>query len=309
MTRTAAFLVQVSPLAVRHSRCKVARRQVVRAAAIHKPEDVLPAVIEAAEKAAAHMMAKVGAGVQKTKVNSRDLLTEVDPECQQIIHDCVREKFPDHGLLGEESVASGRDASEKALEESLQEHKWLWIVDPIDGTTNFVHNQPMSAVSIGVAHSEEVVIGVIVDPYRGETFAAVKGGGATLNGQPIRVSQEQTAEEALVAVGSPSASDSLDAALRGIVMMMPKVRSMRMLGSAAIMYAWVACGRITAYWEPDLHSWDSAGGAILVKEAGGRIGDFFGEDYNVRTRKLLASNTWTHEELRKILLQAEVHNL
>eukprot|EP00188_Purpureofilum_apyrenoidigerum_P001508 Plantae.Rhodophyta-Purpureofilum_apyrenoidigerum.ctg1838.p1 GENE.Plantae.Rhodophyta-Purpureofilum_apyrenoidigerum.ctg1838~~Plantae.Rhodophyta-Purpureofilum_apyrenoidigerum.ctg1838.p1 ORF type:complete len:307 (+),score=51.52 Plantae.Rhodophyta-Purpureofilum_apyrenoidigerum.ctg1838:105-1025(+) len=305
-----AFVLQVNVLTGRHNRCAFSRRQTVKAAAaICEPKDVLPAVIEAAEKAAAHMMAKVGAEVQKTKVNSRDLLTEVDPECQQIIQDCVKEKFPDHGLLGEESVASGRDASEQALEESLREHKWLWIVDPIDGTTNFVHGQPMSAVSIGVACNEEMVIGVIVDPYRKETFAAMKGNGATLNGEPIRVSQEQTLSEALVAVGSPSASDSLNAALRGLVLMMPKVRSMRMLGSAAIMYAWVACGRITAYWEPDLHSWDSAGGAVLVQEAGGRIGDFFGEDYTVRTRKLLASNVWTHEDLRKILLQAEVHIL
>uniref|UniRef100_A0A7S0G5P7 Inositol-1-monophosphatase n=1 Tax=Rhodosorus marinus TaxID=101924 RepID=A0A7S0G5P7_9RHOD len=270
---------------------------------------VFEVVVKAAEDAASHMMHRVGAEVAKTKINSRDLLTEVDPECQEIIERHMRSEFPDHGILGEETTPSGRQNSINALETALKDKEWLWIVDPIDGTTNFVHGQPMSAVSIGVTYKGELVLGVIVDPYRSETFAAMKGKGTTLNGEPVTVSNEQTAAEALVAAGSPTATDSLHAVIRGLAVMMPEVRSMRMLGSAAVMYGWVACGRLTAYWEPDLHSWDSAAGAILVTEAGGRITDLHGNDYTVGTRSLLASNLWTHEALRGLLLRAEVHNL
>uniref|UniRef100_A0A7S2ZV69 Inositol-phosphate phosphatase n=1 Tax=Rhodosorus marinus TaxID=101924 RepID=A0A7S2ZV69_9RHOD len=200
------------------------RRRNVRCCLPEESSAVLGVVIRAAEDAASHMMNRVGAEVEKTKINSRDLLTEVDPECQDIIEKHMRSEFPDHGILGEETTPSGRQNSVNALETALKEKEWLWIVDPIDGTTNFVHGQPMSAVSIGVTYKGELVLGVIVDPYRSETFAAMKGQGTTLNGDPVSVSNEQTAAEALVAAGSPTATDSLHAVIRGLAVMMPEVR-------------------------------------------------------------------------------------
>lgn len=186
--------------------------------------EVFKVVVEAAEDAAKYMMERVGAEVEKTKINSRDLLTEVDPACQKIIEGYMEKYFPEHGIVGEESVASGREASIQAIDAGLKAHEWLWIVDPIDGTTNFVHGQPMSGVSIGVAYKGEPIIGVIVDPYREETFTAIKGAGAYLNGQKIHVSAEQSRKEALVGVGSPTVTDCIDAVLRGTVLMMPEVK-------------------------------------------------------------------------------------
>ena len=261
---------------------------------------------------------KGGADVTKVKFNNKDLLTEVDPMCEKIIRDTIAQYFPKHSILGEEDVEPGKDASAKALDMFLQrtcegdhddneETGYLWIVDPIDGTSNFVHGMPLCMPSIACAYRGEVVAGVIYDPHRDELFTATLHGGAFMNGEEIEVGQQNDIGEAIVAMGSPPAAESLEMSLKGIALLMPKVRTIRMLGSAAIMLAWVANGRLTSYWEYDLSSWDIAAGALLVKEAGGKFTDLNGNDFKLRNRKIVASNGKVHQAILDTLRDAGVH--
>lgn len=212
-------------------------------------------------------------------------------------------KFPNHDFLGEEDVPPGKEASAAAIDAKLQDCKsgWLWIVDPIDGTTNFVHGMPLSMPSIAAAYRGEVMVGVIYDPHRNELFTATRGKGAFMNGKPIKVGEQQDIGDAVVAMGSPPGEESMSMSLRGVKALMPRVRTIRMLGSAAIMLAWVANGRLTCYWEYDLSSWDISAGALLVQEAGGRFTDLAGNDFTLRTRKMCASNGKVHDEVLRTL--------
>ena len=216
--------------------------------------------------------------------------------------------FPDHDFLGEEDVAPGKEASAAALESKLvtsndKEDSWLWIVDPIDGTTNFANGMPLCMPSVAVAHNGEVVVGVIFDPHRNELFTAVRGRGSQLNGEPIRVGEQTTMGDAIVAMGSPPGDESMQMSLKGIQVLMPKVRTIRMIGSAALMLAWVANGRLTCYWEYDLSSWDISAGALLIQEAGGKFTDLEGKDFTLRTRKIMASNgqPGVHDDILRVL--------
>jgi myo-inositol-1(or 4)-monophosphatase len=207
----------------------------------------LKVATDAAKLGAAVMLDKLGADVVKTKANTRDLLTEVDPEVQRIIESAVSNAFPTHGFLGEESVPGGWEAGSEAIATLLETGPdWLWIVDPIDGTTNFVHGMPvsffnictgdgdstdgvfcslqLSAISIGVAYKGELQVGVIMDPFAGEIFSACLGGGAHVNFAPMRVGEEATGEEAVVVTGYGALAESADAMIKGM-----KVRVLRSL--------------------------------------------------------------------------------
>lgn len=276
--------------------------------------EVLAEVLEVATKAAKQAGDIIlgnsgGAEVTERKANSRDLLTLIDPLCEETIRKTVLEQFPDHDFLGEEDVDPGAEASAAAIDDKLSNKSksdWLWIVDPIDGTTNFVHGMPLNMPSIAAAYKGQVVVGVIYDPHRDELFCATKGGGSTLNGEPIRVGEQSELGDAVVAMGSPPAETSMQMSLVGAQALMPKVRTIRMLGSAAIMLAWIANGRLTAYWEYDLSSWDVAAGALIVREAGGDFTDLAGNPFSLRTRKTVASNGRIHEELLTALNEAGV---
>lgn len=225
----------------------------------------------------------------------------------QAIRETVLAKFPAHSFLGEEDVAPGSEASAAALSSKLeeQEDSWLWVVDPIDGTSNFVHGMPLCVPSIAAAYNGELVVGVVWDPHREELFTAVNGRGSFLNNgeeSELRVGTQGSLGEAIVAMGSPPAATSMEMSLRALPCLMPKCRTIRMLGSAALMLAWVAMGRLTAYWEYDLSAWDTAAGALLVREAGGSMTDLEGNEYSLRTRKICASNGGgVHEELLQVL--------
>lgn len=210
--------------------------------------------------------------------------------------------------MGEEDVPPGKEASAAAIEAKLSssDSDWLWIVDPIDGTTNFVHGMPLSMPSVAAAYKGEVVVGVIYDPHREELFTATKGGGAFMNGKAIKVGEQGVIGDAVVAMGSPPAEESMQMSLKGVQALMPKVRTIRMLGSAAVMLAWVANGRLTCYWEYDLSSWDISAGALIVQEAGGRFTDLDDNDFTLRTRKMCASNGKVHDDILKVLNDAGV---
>lgn len=275
-------------------------------------EKLLSVAIDASKKAGDIIIGNAGgAEVEKCKANTRDLLTLIDPLCEKTIRDCVLETFPTHDFLGEEDVPPGKEESAKAIDaklNSLKTSDFLWIVDPIDGTTNFVHGMPLCMPSVAVAYKGEVVVGVIFDPHQNEVFSAMKNHGAFLNGKPIQTGQQTEIGDAVIAMGSPPGEESMQMSLKGVEALMPKCRTIRMIGSAAIMFAWVACGRLTVYWEYDLSSWDVSAGFLLVTEAGGKFTGLNNEPWDLRQRKIMAScgNGNVHEEVLRALNEAGV---
>eukprot|EP01138_Halocafeteria_seosinensis_P003131 gb/GECG01003200.1/.p1 GENE.gb/GECG01003200.1/~~gb/GECG01003200.1/.p1 ORF type:complete len:284 (+),score=40.57 gb/GECG01003200.1/:1-852(+) len=260
-------------------------------------------------QAGRHFRDKAGnTAVEALKDGSQDLVTAVDKECQNIVEESIKQAFPQHAILGEESVESGSEASAAAIEK-LSKEEWLWIIDPIDGTTNFIHGLPLSVVSIGVAHKGTMVAGVIYDPYRDELFSAVKGKGATCNNKPIHVSKEPELKDAVVAFSTHHTPEMASLMLRGAGEVATRARSVRSLGCAAIHLAWVAAGKLSAFWELDLSIWDIAAGCLLVQEAGGRVGETSGEEFSLHTRDTLASNgnSGVHDTLLRLLEQVDAH--
>ena len=230
---------------------------------------IMDVATSAAREAGRHLTSRVGsAAVLDTKLDSADLVTAVDKECQDMIESRIRENFPDHALLGEESVPPGVDAAMEAL--SKIDSEYVWIIDPIDGTTNFVSGIPLCAVSIGVSYQGERQYAVVYDPFRDELFSAVRGGGATLNGEPMRASSVSELREAVLCACSPHSERSVGPALRSIGELMPRARSIRILGSGVLNFAWVACGRLGAYWEPEPAPWDSSGHSVGRRRGAGK---------------------------------------
>ncbi|KAL8000019.1 putative inositol monophosphatase [Plasmopara halstedii] len=253
-------------------------------------ETMLHVATKAARAAGAHMKScLVSSRIEKTKSSKDDLVTVVDKQCQDLVFAIISENFPSHEFLGEEDIAPGSEASARALSD-MESKEWLWIVDPIDGTTNFVHHRPASVVSIACAHQGEVVVGVIYDPYRDEIFTAQKDKGAFLNEQPIHVSHETSFSEALVGFGIGTKESVRLPMLDCVREFSAKCRGLRLQGAAAIELAWTAAGRQTAFYELDLNSWDLAAGALLVKEAGGAVTNSDGTPYTLRTRNVIVSN-------------------
>ncbi|HEY6820476.1 MAG TPA: inositol monophosphatase family protein [Burkholderiales bacterium] len=202
--------------------------------------------------------------VRSKRVN--DFVTKVDGAAEEAIIDVVRKAYPDHGFLAEES---GRTQGET---------EYTWIIDPLDGTTNFIHGFPQYCVSIGVQHRGALAHGVIYDPVRNELFTASKGRGAFLNDRRIRVSKCLKLEGALVGTGFPFKElRRADLYLAQLKTMMEKTAGVRRAGAAALDLAYVACGRLDAFWELGLSPWDMAAGALLVQEAGGLVADPTGE--------------------------------
>ena len=262
----------------------------------------------AARAAGDIMTRKLGADVITTKLNARDLLTAVDAECQATVSSIISSDYPTHSFLGEEDVAAGDTASGEALAGVLED-EFLWVVDPIDGTTNFASGMPLATVSFALAHRGRVVVGVVYDPYRDELFCATADSSTTVNGKPVQVSEAATIGEAVVAAGSPPDVRSLAPSMRAVGALAPRVRTIRMLGSAALMMAWVGAGRLTAYFEPDLNSWDTAAGSLLVRQAGGRVTSLEGVEFALDTRSLLCSNGGTHGVLLEAIQEAGVRGL
>jgi myo-inositol-1(or 4)-monophosphatase len=194
-----------------------------------------------------------------------DLVTEFDRRSERFVKDELARRFPGHGWLGEET--GGASAGEE----------FRWVVDPLDGTTNFAHAYPFFCVSIALEQAGERVLGVVYDPLRDECFSAVKGEGAALNGVPIRVSRVDTLARALAATGfAYDVHEKPEETLRFFGPLLSKVQGIRRDGSAALNLAYLACGRFDVFWEVKLHAWDVAAGALLVEESGGTITDFAG---------------------------------
>jgi len=199
-----------------------------------------------------------------TKTTATDMVTEYDRACERIVVDGIRSARPDDAIVGEEGARHPGTSP------------YTWCIDPIDGTTNFLYDLPMWAVSIGVADDAGPLAGVVHVPARGETFTAVRGGGAELNGAPIRCNTGAVLEHALVATGFSYDAPSRVRQARRVSRMIDRIRDVRRFGAASIDLCWVACGRLDAYFEENLHPWDVAAADLIVREAGGRTGDFAG---------------------------------
>lgn len=262
--------------------------------------------INCAAKAGEWIKTKVGDYSRlDVKTSHHDLVTEVDKGSENLIRSLIMTHFPDHAFLGEEGVEPGPEASAAALD-SVKDAEYLWIVDPIDGTTNFVHGFPFFSVSIALARRGEVVLGVVYDPSKDELFIAEKGKGAYVHGRRMKTSAESKLRDSLVATGFPAdRGGSLALNMRQLEAVTPQVRNVRSAGSAALHLAYVAAGRLSAFWEVGLNSWDVAAGVLLIQESGGVVTDLDGRPYHLGVRDVVASNGAVHDELLAALRSVE----
>ncbi|MFC4810741.1 inositol monophosphatase family protein [Paenibacillus sp. GCM10023250] len=262
--------------------------------------------INCAAKAGEWIKTKLGNHTSLSiKYSAQDLVTEVDKGAETMIRNLVGTHFPHHSFLGEEGVEPGPEASAKALQ-SVQDAEYLWIVDPVDGTTNFVHGFPFFSVSIALAYRGEVIVGVVYDPMRDELFVAEKGKGAYVRGRRMAVSGEAALQDSLLATGFPADPNyARPLNMKQLQAIVPQVRNVRSAGSAALHMAYVAAGRVTGFWEVGLNAWDLAAGALLVKESGGNVTDMQGNDYHLGVRHVAATNGRIQDELLQALQRVE----
>lgn len=250
--------------------------------------------IQTARDAGAILSDKLGRVTQVRK-GDIDLVTEADLASERLIIDRIKSHYPRHTILAEESgitqnLAGNPDSSE-----------WKWIVDPLDGTTNFAHGYPCFCVSIALERNGQVEIGVVYDPTRDEIFAAERGEGATLNGRRIRVSEVEELNSAMLCTGFPYDVRERPHFALDFSNFTMRAQAVRRDGSAALDLAYVACGRFDGFWEDGLNPWDVAAGVLLIEEAGGRITNFSGGLLDLYTPKVLVSNGLIHEEMMRVL--------
>jgi myo-inositol-1(or 4)-monophosphatase len=231
-----------------------------------------------------------GKAHQVEKKGAIDLVTEADLASEKAIHQIIKRAFPNHAILAEEGGVT------------LGSSPYEWIIDPLDGTTNYAHHLPEFSVSIGLAREGEMVFGLILSPVMGELFCAMQGEGATLNGRPIHVSGTRTMAESLLVTGfpydlPPVAQIMMSRLARCIL----AAQGVRRLGSAALDLCYVASGRFDGFWEQNLAPWDTAAGMVIVREAGGKVTDFSNAPFSINGNEILATNGHIHKEMREIL--------
>jgi myo-inositol-1(or 4)-monophosphatase len=219
-----------------------------------------------------------------------NLVTEMDRLSEKAVVAAILEAFPDHGVLAEE---------EAQIENSSG---FLWIIDPLDGTTNYAHGYPSFSVSIGLERSGDIIVGVVYDPMRDELFSAARGQGAYLKGKPISVSGNDVLIRSLLATGFPyDRAVSKDNNLNYFNALIMAAQEIRRSGSASLDLCAVAAGRLDGYWELKLHPWDVAAGSLIVQEAGGTVSDLTGTRFSIRDKEIVASNGRIHGLILDIL--------
>jgi myo-inositol-1(or 4)-monophosphatase len=245
--------------------------------------------IDAATRAGRMQLDALGSAFAVRKKGVIDLVTEIDLAIERMCRALVAERYPDHDVLGEEFGApdAGRPPA-----------RHCWIVDPIDGTTNFAHGMPIFCASVALEIDGRVDVAAVYDPTRDELFTAERGRGAWLNGGPLAVSANDRLVDALLVTGFPyTVRDEGEEMLGLFGAFITKARAVRRLGSAALDVCYVAAGRMDGFWERGLGPWDIAAAALIVEEAGGRVSDLDGGPFVLRTGRLLASNGRVHDEM------------
>jgi myo-inositol-1(or 4)-monophosphatase len=226
-----------------------------------------------------------------------ELVTNADLAAHDIIRNEILRLYPDHDILSEEDSVQGTHALLGST----------WIVDPIDGTVNYANGHFMSAISIAYAENRKTRVGVVYNPFLDELFYAAENTGAFLNGHPIHVKDASRLNECLVATGFPYVRDTVPDIVRRLESVLPHVRDIRRLGSAALDICWVACGRLQGYYEASLHIWDAAAGLLIAKEAGAAIGQFKEDPENplpvgLRSDNLIVTSPGVFDELKALLM-------
>ena len=244
-------------------------------------------IAQAAARHAGEILLAMRGTAKVHQKSEKDLVTDADFAAQKAICEALFVAFPSHGFLGEEGSTGMSDA--QGLNNANSDYQW--VVDPLDGTTNYAHGFPQYAVSIALTIRRLPVVGVVYDPESNEMFSAVQGHGAWLNGRPISASQQTELSHALVAVGlAPNLShDSIE--IRNLVDMLLECQALRRLGSAALNLCYVGCGRFDGFWAGSLKLWDIAAGVLIVREAGGVVSDLQGQDSHALCGALIAAST------------------
>jgi myo-inositol-1(or 4)-monophosphatase len=255
--------------------------------------DLLSTATEAALEAGSFLQYNIGKvkNIERKRGEETKVVTEIDKESEAMIIRRIKQRFPDHDILGEEGGAQSL----------LSDYRW--IIDPLDGTTNYTHGLTLFCVTIGVEHNGEIIAGATYDPMAKEMFTAEKGKGAFLNDRKITVSASSTLIESLLVTGFPyNVKENPDNVIEHFVNFLPRAQGVRRLGSAALDMAYVACGRLDGYWEVFLNPWDKAAGILIVREAGGKVSTFDGDQTDVIYKpNTLASNGIIHDDMRAVL--------
>lgn len=248
--------------------------------------------IQVARDAGSLLVQRLGAA-RVSKKGDIDLVTEADVASEALIIDRIRSHYPRHGILAEESG--------EAVVVGDKRSDWKWIIDPLDGTTNYAHGYPCFCVSIAVEHAGVLELGVVYDPMRNEMFSAERGLGATLNDRAIHVSAVADLNQAMLCTGFPYNVREQPDFARDFANFTMRAQAVRRDGSAAIDLAYVACGRFDGFWEDGLNAWDMAAGVLLIEEAGGRVTNFNNAKLDIYTKKVLATNGLVHEAMSDVL--------
>ena len=251
--------------------------------------------IQTARDAGAILIDRLGRALQVSNKGDIDLVTEADLASEKLIIERIKSHYPRHAILAEESGATAGVEAESGTSE------WKWIIDPLDGTTNYAHGYPCFCVSIALERAGAIEVAVIYDPTRDEMFAAERGQGTSLNGRRVRVSTVDDLNSAMLCTGFPYNVRERPNFAREFANFTMAAQAVRRDGSAAIDLAYVACGRFDGFWEDGLNAWDVAAGVLLIEEAGGRVSDFNGGPLDIFTPKVLTSNGLIHNAMMRVL--------
>ncbi len=256
------------------------------------PQKILNTAVEAAQKAGAYLLETAGNLIVDNIDEKRknDFVTIADKTSETLIVEHIQSRFPQHSVFAEESGEFNRESA------------YQWIIDPLDGTTNFIRNIPFYSISIAVKYQNQMLAGVVSNPPLNEVFTAIKGQGAFLNNKPIKISQQKDFSRAFLATGFPHQfkyhTPQYMSAFSEIFFNIAEVRR---LGSAALDLCYTACARFEGFWELGLNPWDVAAGSLIVQEAGGAVSDFYGRQFFMESGYIVAANKTVHSHLIKIL--------
>lgn len=257
-------------------------------------ESLLNFAIQTARDAGRVLAKRFGRTLEISNKSELDLVTESDLASERLIIDRIKTHYPRHAILAEESGASEPADREKQSD-------WRWIIDPLDGTTNYAHGYPCFCVSIGLENKGRRELGVVYDPIRDEIFTAERGQGAALNGRRIHVSPTPNLASALLCTGFPYDVRERSEFARHFANFIMAAQGVRRDGAAALDLAYVAAGRFDGFWEEGLKPWDVAAGALIIEEAGGRVSNYSGEPIDIYSPPIMASNGLVHEEMMRVL--------